>query len=74
VADIVAAENAPFIVPQGDEAALAAALVRLAGDEALRRRTGDANQLRARAEFDEGAMAARHGALYAAALGLPTFP
>jgi glycosyltransferase involved in cell wall biosynthesis len=74
VAEIVAAENTPFIVPQGDEAALAAALVRLAGDEALRRRIGDANQLRARAEFDEGAMTARHGALYAAALGVPTFP
>jgi len=74
VAEIVAAENAPFIAPQGDEAALADALVRLAADEALRRRVGEANRLRARAEFDEGTMAARHGALYAAALGLPAFP
>jgi glycosyltransferase involved in cell wall biosynthesis len=74
VADIVSSENAPFIVPPGDEAALGAALAALAGDEALRRRVGAANQVRARAEFDEAAMAGRHAALYAAALGLPRFP
>ncbi|MFM9935091.1 MAG: glycosyltransferase family 4 protein [Novosphingobium sp.] len=74
VAEIVAAENAPFIVPPGDEAALAHALVRLAADEALRRQIGAANQVRARAEFDEAAMAARHAAVYAAALGRPSFP
>lgn len=74
VADIVSPENAPFIVPPGDEAALAAALLQLAQDEALRRRIGAANQVRARAEFDEAAMAARHAAIYAAALGLPSFP
>jgi len=74
VADIVAVENAPFIVPPGDEAALAAALLRLAEDETLRRRVGAANQVRARAEFDEAAMARRHAAVYAAALGLASFP
>ena len=74
VADIVAAENAPFIVPPGDEAALSAALLRLAEDETLRRRVGAANQVRARAEFDEAAMARRHAAIYAAALGRPSFP
>ncbi len=74
VADIVAPENAPFITPPGDEAALAAALLRLAGDETLRRRVGAANQLRAREEFDEAVMARQHAALYATALGLPAFP
>jgi glycosyltransferase involved in cell wall biosynthesis len=74
VADIVAAENAPYIVPPGDEAALALAIAQLSGDEALRRRIGAANQVRARAEFDEAAMARRHAAVYAAALGRPAFP
>ncbi|GEN99353.1 glycosyl transferase family 1 [Novosphingobium sediminis] len=74
VADIVAAENAPFITPPGDEAALGAALLQLASDEALRRRIGAANQLRAREEFDEAVMVRHHGAIYAAALGLPSFP
>jgi glycosyltransferase involved in cell wall biosynthesis len=74
VAEIVAADNAPFIVLPGDEAALAQALLRLASDEALRRRIGAANQVRARTEFDEAAMAAGHAAVYAAALRRPTFP
>lgn len=74
VAEIVSAENAPFIVPPGDEAALGEALARLAGDETLRRRVGAANQLRAREHFDEAAMARQHAALYAAALGQPSFP
>lgn len=74
VADIVSAENAPFITPPGDEAALGEALLRLAQDETLRRRVGAANLLRARSEYDEAAMARQHAALYAAALGLPSFP
>jgi len=74
VADIVASENAPFITPPGDEAALGAALLQLAEDEILRRRVGAANLLRAREAFDEGVMAGKHAALYAAALGLPSFP
>lgn len=74
VAEIVASENAPFITPLGDEAALGAALLQLAQDETLRRRVGAANLLRARDAFDEGVMAGQHAALYAAALGLPAFP
>lgn len=74
VAEIVSAENAPFITPPADEAALGAALLRLAGDETLRRQVGAANLLRARSAFDEAAMARQHAALYAAALGLPSFP
>ncbi|WP_225009069.1 MULTISPECIES: glycosyltransferase [Novosphingobium] len=74
VAEIVAAENAPFVTPAGDEAALASALAALAADEALRRRVGAANQVRARAEFDAATMTARYGAVYAAALGHARFP
>jgi glycosyltransferase involved in cell wall biosynthesis len=74
VAEIVSADNAPYIVPVGNEAALAQALARLAGDEALRRQIGAANQVRARAEYDEAAMARKHAAVFAAALGLATFP
>jgi L-malate glycosyltransferase len=74
VADMVAPENLPFITPQGDEAALGAALLHLAVDETLRRRIGAANQVRAREELDESVMARKYAAVYAAALGLPSFP
>ena len=66
--------TAPFIPPPGDGAGLGAALLQLAEDEILRRRVGAANLLRAREAFDEGVMAGKHAALYAAALGLPSFP
>ncbi|MDR7418897.1 MAG: glycosyltransferase family 4 protein [Armatimonadota bacterium] len=42
-----------FLVPARDARALAAAILRLAGDAALRRRFGDANRERAVAQFDE---------------------
>jgi len=74
VAQMVAPENAALITPIGDEGALAATLVRLAGDDALRARIGAANRERARAEFDEAVMAQRYGALYGGALGLTEFP
>ena len=74
VAQMVAPENAALITPIGDEAALAATLVRLAGDQALRVRIGAANRERARAEFDEAVMVERYAALYGAALGLDEFP
>jgi glycosyltransferase involved in cell wall biosynthesis len=74
VIDIVTAENRPFITLPGDDVALGAALVALAGDEALRRHIGEANRIQARAEFDAGAMAARYAGLYARVLGLPGFP
>lgn len=74
VAAMVAAENAPFIVPAGDEAALAGALRALAADPALRRRVGLANRARARAEYDEAAMLAAYRQAYADALGLAAFP
>lgn len=65
VAAMVADDNAPFITPPGDEAALAAAIGRLAADPALRRRVGAANRAKALALFDEAPMIAAYRALYA---------
>ncbi len=69
VAAMVAPDNRAFITPAGDEAALGAALARLAGDAALRRSLGEANRIRARAEFDERTMVAAYAGVYGAALG-----
>jgi glycosyltransferase involved in cell wall biosynthesis len=66
---MVAPENRPFIIPPEDEAAFAAALVRLAADPELRRATGAANRARAAAEYGETAMIARYAALYGEAIG-----
>jgi glycosyltransferase involved in cell wall biosynthesis len=74
IASVVAEDNAPYIVRPGDEKALADALCALAADDALRARLGAANRTRARAEFDEAAMETRYAAVYAAALGRPSFP
>ncbi|HZU62695.1 MAG TPA: glycosyltransferase [Novosphingobium sp.] len=78
VAGMVAPENRPFVVPAGDEAALAAAFAALAGDAALRARLGAANRARARAEYDEAAMIAAYRLVYGQALGragaAPAFP
>jgi L-malate glycosyltransferase len=71
VARMVAAENAPFIVPVADELNLRHALETLVGDADLRARVGAANQARARAAYDEGVMIARYKALYEEALGRP---
>lgn len=74
VAAMVAPENAPFIVPPGADAPLAQALAALAADPAGRRRIGECNRARARAEYDEGAMLAAYRQVYARALGRPSFP
>ncbi|MDD3798790.1 MAG: glycosyltransferase family 4 protein [Novosphingobium sp.] len=74
VAQIVVEENRPFIVPPGDEAALAGALQRLASDETLRRAVGAANRERARRHFDEAGMIAAYRALYAGLIGRETIP
>ena len=74
VAAMLAAANAPYVTEPGDEPAFAAALRALAADAALRARIGVANRARARAEYDEATMAARHAALYARVMGRAAFP
>jgi glycosyltransferase involved in cell wall biosynthesis len=74
VAAMLAPANAPYVTEPGDDAALAGALRALAGDAALRERIGRDNRAKARAEFDEATMAARHAALYARVMGRESFP
>lgn len=74
IAEMVSDANRAFITPPGDDAALAEAVLALAADDVLRRRIGDANRIRARAEYDESVMATRYASVYAAALGRASFP
>ena len=74
VAAMVSGENRPLITPPGDEAGLAAALETLTGDSGLRRRLGEANRVRARAEYDVAAMVAAYRDVYAEAMGRQKFP
>jgi glycosyltransferase involved in cell wall biosynthesis len=67
---MVAGENLPHIT-RLDDAAMAAALAALVGDPAARRQIGHANLLKARRDFDEGAMFAAHGALWRGGDGTP---
>jgi glycosyltransferase involved in cell wall biosynthesis len=69
IASMVADENRPFVVPSGDEAALARALSELAGDAGLRAALRKANRAKARAEYDEKTMIGAYHRLYASALG-----
>jgi glycosyltransferase involved in cell wall biosynthesis len=69
VAQMVSVENRTLITPPGDEAALAATLARLAGDDGLRARLGAANRAFARSHYDEGAMLAAYSRTYGEALG-----
>lgn len=71
VADMVAPENKPFIVSHHDELQLRDAVEALAEDPALRRQIGEANRKRARALYDERAMVAAYGTVYAQAMGRP---
>ncbi|MGX7895841.1 glycosyltransferase family 4 protein [Tsuneonella sp. HG222] len=64
VAPMVANENAPLIVPAGDERALSAALERICRDRALASEIGAANRAKALAEFDEATMIERYRKLY----------
>jgi L-malate glycosyltransferase len=74
VAAMLAEANRPYVTPAGDELALAVALAELADNEALRRGIGEANRVRARAEYDEKAMVAAYRTVYARALGRASFP
>lgn len=74
VALMLAPANAPYVTDPGDDEALGEALRALAADAALRERIGRDNRARARAEYDEAAMAERHAALYARVMGRAAFP
>ena len=69
IAEMVASENGPFLAPPGDEGALAAQLRALADSPADRKRIGQANRAKARAEYDEQGMAQRYRALYWGLMG-----
>ena len=71
---MVSAPNRDLICAAGDDAALAAVLERLAADTALRTAIGAANREYARAHYDEQAMIAAYGAVYARAMRRERFP
>lgn len=68
VREMLAPENAPFVVPR-DPDALAGAILALAGDPAARAAIGAANRARAAREFDQDSMFAAYAGLFAAAIG-----
>jgi len=68
---MVAEENAPFITEHHGEVRLRDAIQALAADADLRGRVGQANQVKARALYDEDTMIARYAALYAEAMKRP---
>lgn len=74
VAGMVTEENRRFIVPGGDEAALANAIATLAGDRDLRDAIGASNRRLAIDRYDEKRMIATYRALYASAMGVPDLP
>lgn len=69
ISQIIANENAPFVVPATDEAAFATALATLLSDADLRARIGNANRARVEAEFTQGVMVDTYARLYAEASG-----
>jgi glycosyltransferase involved in cell wall biosynthesis len=69
LAAMVASENGPFLTAPGNEAELAQALAKLAADAVLRKRIGEANRAKARAEYDEARMIERYRALYWGLMG-----
>jgi rhamnosyl/mannosyltransferase len=63
VSEVVEPDVTGLLVAPGDAAALAAALERLAGDEELRHRMGEAGRTRVEQRFTEGGMVEAHLAL-----------
>lgn len=64
IASLVAPDNGRLIVPVRDETAYQAALAELVRDVSLRLNLGHANQIKARAEFDEQLMAERYAEVF----------
>lgn len=63
-AEVVVEGQTGSLAPARDDAALAGAILRLAGDPALRRRQGEAGRQRAKDRFSEQAMAERYDRAY----------
>jgi glycosyltransferase involved in cell wall biosynthesis len=63
---IVAEQNAPYVLPQEDEAGLARVLAELLRDPARRAALGDANRRHVREHYTLARMVARYDALFAA--------
>ncbi len=61
---MVASENGPWLFDAGDQQALEQSLAQLATNPGERKRIGQANRQKARAEFDERRMIERYRALY----------
>ncbi|MEP7222441.1 MAG: glycosyltransferase family 4 protein [Novosphingobium sp.] len=74
IAAMVAEENRGYLAPPAKEGDLADALERLALDPASRKRIGEANRIKARAQFDERGMIAAYRSIYAEAIGSASFP
>jgi glycosyltransferase involved in cell wall biosynthesis len=64
IREMVAPENRDLIVDRSDETGFTAALAALLRDPERRRRLGEANRERARAEFDESRMIAAYDRLF----------
>ena len=64
IVDVIEAEGSGLLVPPGDAGALGAALRRLQGDEALRRRLGSRGREIACARFDGANSVARYSTLF----------
>ncbi|GAA0275403.1 glycosyltransferase family 4 protein [Alteraurantiacibacter aestuarii] len=62
--EMVSSDNGPYLVDPGDEEALIQSLWKLTGNAPERKRIGQANRTKARAEYDALAMSERYHALY----------
>lgn len=71
IAAMVSSENRRFIAGSGDDAVLSHSLEALANDAALRKTVGEANRVKALAQFDEGVMLESYAKLYWRAMGRP---
>lgn len=70
VSDMVSEPNRPFVVKENDASNLASALEALVADKALRKSLGEANRVKALAEFDEARMIDTYRRLYSSAMGV----
>lgn len=68
VRNMVSKENLPYIVPRGDEDALASAIRALAAEPKLREEIGYENARKAHSEYDQETMFARYRQLYGSAM------